>query len=393
MFLGGFGLPIGVPPLPEDPMMAKIAPQECLFYMSSSGMATPDGKSPNQTEQLLAEPEVRHLTAEVEKAIKAGLDRALKMQNAPQGPSAEEIVSLAEMPRGRPLALYVSSFEKVNNNIAIHGGLIVGVGDDAAKAKAVLDELVKRLLSMKPEEVEIAGQKWQTISPNPDVKIVWGFKGKYFMAVVGEGELEVMLKRENGDPPAWLTKLRKQLPVERVSTVAYVNREVLTQIVAMSGDPKADKILRALGLGNVTSLASVTGLDEKAFVSKTLLAIDGKAEGLFKLADVQPLTAKDLDIIPQDATFAAAFKLDPEAILALIQEITGKIEPRAKDEMDRGIGHMEEALKLKLRDDILKPLGTEWRLFDSPSEGGAFTGLTLVVSLKDPQQALATQNS
>src|SRR5471030_278564 len=92
--LSGFGLPLGTPPLPEDPMMARIAPQECLFYMSSSGMATPDAKSANQTEQLLAEPEVRHMAAEIERAIKTGLDRALKMQNAPQGPSSDEIVDL-----------------------------------------------------------------------------------------------------------------------------------------------------------------------------------------------------------------------------------------------------------------------------------------------------------
>ena len=29
---GGAGLPAGLPPLPEDPVLARIAPAECLVY-------------------------------------------------------------------------------------------------------------------------------------------------------------------------------------------------------------------------------------------------------------------------------------------------------------------------------------------------------------------------
>ena len=68
---GGMGVPLGVPPLPEDPVLAKIAPEDCLLYFSSSGMAKPDSKSTNQTEKLFAEPEVQAAVAEVEKLIRA----------------------------------------------------------------------------------------------------------------------------------------------------------------------------------------------------------------------------------------------------------------------------------------------------------------------------------
>ena len=56
---GQIGLPLGLPPLAEDPVLANIAPEECLVYFSWSGVAEPDPKSKNQTEQLLAEPEVQ----------------------------------------------------------------------------------------------------------------------------------------------------------------------------------------------------------------------------------------------------------------------------------------------------------------------------------------------
>ena len=64
---GGGGFPLGIPPLPEDPMLSRIAPDDCLVYVNSSGMATPEAKSKNQTEQLLAEPEVQRLVSEIER--------------------------------------------------------------------------------------------------------------------------------------------------------------------------------------------------------------------------------------------------------------------------------------------------------------------------------------
>src|SRR5512140_1348396 len=98
MWLGMLGLPLGVPPLPEDPMMAKIAPEECLFYLSSAGMAAPDAKSPNQVEQMLAEGEVQRLAAGVERAIKESLAKAMsRPHSSPPGVSAEDVAMLGKL--------------------------------------------------------------------------------------------------------------------------------------------------------------------------------------------------------------------------------------------------------------------------------------------------------
>ena len=80
--LGGFGLPLSVPPQPEVPLMAKIAPADCLFYMSLAGVATPKAGSDNLTEQLLAEPEVQKLVAELGRAVTSGLTGSLKERGA-----------------------------------------------------------------------------------------------------------------------------------------------------------------------------------------------------------------------------------------------------------------------------------------------------------------------
>ena len=51
---GGTGLPLGIPPQPEDPVMARVAPQQCLVYLSWAGTSKPDPQSKNQTEQTCA---------------------------------------------------------------------------------------------------------------------------------------------------------------------------------------------------------------------------------------------------------------------------------------------------------------------------------------------------
>ncbi len=69
LLFGGSAVPVSLPPLPEDPVMARVAPADCLWYLSWSGTAAADPKSTNQTEQLLAEPEVRDFLHGVGKAL------------------------------------------------------------------------------------------------------------------------------------------------------------------------------------------------------------------------------------------------------------------------------------------------------------------------------------
>ena len=199
-----------------------------------------------------------------------------------------------------------------------------------------------------------------------------------------------MLERSKAAPPKWLTDLHEKLPVERVSTVTYINARAVKELALPLAGPQAGKVadvLDALGFSNLTAMESVTGLDQQAFAAKTLWAIDGELKGIFRLADVKPLTPDDLAIVPRDATFAAAFKLDPAALFDLISEITASVQPEGKAEFDRNVERMNRSLGLNLKEDVLAPLGDTWRVFDSPAEGGAISGMTAVVALKDPQRA------
>ncbi len=44
----GMGIPLGIPPAPDDPVMARLAPEECAFYTTWSASAQANPASKNQ---------------------------------------------------------------------------------------------------------------------------------------------------------------------------------------------------------------------------------------------------------------------------------------------------------------------------------------------------------
>ena len=68
--LGGqTGLPLGVPPAPENPLILQFAPDECQFYSSWSATA-PANSEGNVTEQWMANPEIVASFNKLKSAIK-----------------------------------------------------------------------------------------------------------------------------------------------------------------------------------------------------------------------------------------------------------------------------------------------------------------------------------
>jgi len=418
---GGIGLPMGVPPAPEDPMMSQAAPEQCLFYTTWAGMAEPDATSENQTEQLLAEPEVQHLIAEVERQITAALVKAAEGEGPEAVPMVKDAIGWFKTLITQPTMMYVGEVkipgpdEQINGEAPdIRAGAMVRIGGDIANLRAKLEGYQLMVLRDKVATVQINGQPWYRLTFDPQApKITWGTWGEYLIVTVGEGETEALLARTQTPAPAWLTELRQQLPVERISTVSYVDVKSIMDLALraymgayeaardfdgppvalppMARNPVA-AFLNASGLNKVTSLASVTGLDGEGFVSRTQVGIEGVPRGLLSFVDAKPLAAGDLATIPSDATIAMALRINAEAVFDTITSMVGQIEPRARGEMAQGIAMMEASLGFNLRNDVLKALGDSICIYNSPGEGGlVVTGVTAVIDVKD-RESLAMVN-
>ncbi len=382
---GGAGIPLGIPPAPEDPLMAAVAPDECLFYTTWSGMADPDPNSPNHVEQLLAEPEVRDFFVELEKQIVTALKKAAEREGPETIQAIDDGAKWVKKLLTSPTAIYLSSVKMGPEGPDVQGAAIVNVGEEAVQLKALMQKYQAALLGPALKSVQIDGDTYYQIKPAPDAPLfTWGLKKRYFVVGIGEGAVEALLANARTPVPAWLTDLREKLPVERVSTVSYINVKGLVETFGPMGGPEVTQVIDALGLSNVTSVASITGLDEKGFISRNLLAIDGEPQGLLTMLPDKPLTAADLAAIPADATIAMALRLDPDEVFEAILSTIGKIEPRANDEMIREMNQMEAALGFSIRNDLLQAVGDTWCIYNSPSQGGLiFTGLTGVVKIKD----------
>ncbi len=187
--------------------------------------------------------------------------------------------------------------------------------------------------------------------------INWGVKDKYLVVGVGDGSLEEILKRADGTPPEWLAKVRKQLPIERQSTISYVNVKKIIEQFAPLGGARVQMVVDALGLGNVTSLAAVSGLEGEGFVNRTLVGTEGDPAGVLCLATGKPLGLTDLDSIPRDADFAVAGRLDLARVMERAIAIAGKIEPQAGVEIERNLKMLDEHLGIDLRKDVVELAG------------------------------------
>jgi hypothetical protein len=383
LYLGGFGLPLAMPPQPEVPLMAKVAPADCLFYMSLAGVASPSAGSDNQTEQLLAEPDVQKFLTEIGRAITSGATRTMRERGAPEALCSEETAGLAKILLSQPAAVYLSRAEKGHEGAPIRGGAVLRLGDDDA-VKTAIEATIERLALPGVETVEIAGQSWQRIKPAPNVTIVWGFRGRHFLVALGEGEMEAMMARAKGEPPEWLTSLRQDLAVDRFSTIVYVNIKGIVQATAPMAGPRAKGILTAIGLDNVTALRAVTGLDQECMVSRTQLALDGPPQGILKLMTASPLTAADFAGVPRNVNSASAAKINASAAFDWLCSVLEKAHPSTAGQMQAARAALEQKSGIKVREDLLDSLGDTWV---SQSAGPA--GSVITVSLKDPQKFLA----
>jgi len=400
LILSGFGVgaPTGIPPAPEDPVMSKLAPEECLFYTTWSGVAEADPNSPNQTEQLMAEPEVRlfmqRVTDEIVKAIR-------RQSGSPGGPAEALVgdgVRWGRQLLGNAGALFVSRANVGAGGVEVDAGLVLRAGDQAKELETWLLDVQRNFLPENSDQTDVDDDAWHHVRvPQPGFPpIAWGVKGPYLLVGVGEGAVERIVERARTEPPGWLQDLRKQLPVERIGGVSYLNVKQLVRSVAplarSAGGPPLPTILEALGLDDVQAVGSVAGLDGKTFISRTLVMLEGEPRGLLAFAAAPPLSAADLAIVPRDATFAVALRLDAAATMETAMGAVAQISPDAREEMEEGLGEMRRELGFDPQTDLLAPLGDRWLVYSAPSEGGlVVTGATAVVSVRDHARAVATQ--
>ncbi len=387
MFLGGFGLPLGVPPQPENPAMQHVAPANCVIYATWSGMAAPNGKSPNQTEQLFAEPEVQEFARSLDKSLAKFIAHFASQSGDPKaalmariGPQWTKTIIT------RSSAVFATKLETDGKKFIFEGGLLVDAGDQSVELAAGLIELMTTP-DNQPQAVTIGTNKLSRFAPQTggpiEAEVTIGAAGPYVLVGFGKDSVAGMIERVRAkQTPAWLTAISTRLPVERRASISYINTQAIVQSFLPLAGPDGARVAKSLGLDQIGEVIAVTGLDQEGMVSRSLLKIDGAATGLLALLDTKGIQPNQVNFLPKDATFATAFSFNTQQAYSLIGHLISENSPEAAQEFDQVALQFQKMFGLRLQEDLLAALGEVWTLSMAPADG--WLGVTATVDVRDP---------
>lgn len=366
LFGAAASFPAGGSPLALDPALSAIAPEKCLWYAASAGSGIADPASSNETEQLVAEPEVKRFLGEVDEQITAALRLSLS-SDALSRALATEVPKTLKILLTRPLALYVEELQvQADRTLNAEAALVVNAGHQKSALEASLQSLVKSASSSGPQLIRetTASGEWERVDlpPNwPEVRFGW--REDYFIVAVGKATPERIVKRLRGVGPEWLAQLRSEHPIGKEMVVQYVNVAAFLESVKPlleSQNPAAWPAMENLGLTRIQAIHSVSGYDAEGCASETHLVANEGRPGLLAFLPHKRLTKDDLAIIPKDALAAVVLQLDPSDILDQTLALASEFDPRAAENLQASLWQLDSHVGFSTREEIVESLGNAW---------------------------------
>jgi hypothetical protein len=395
---GAGGLPLSTPPLPPDPVIARVAPDACLIHLETAGLAAPAAGSKNLTERMLADPEMREFLGQVAEQV-MGLAR----QASPVDPDGVEALgTLLEAALTRPMALTVETFQPPSPEgpPQVVASLVIRVGDRGEAIERAAKWLAGSTPLFRFETVEVGGRAWQRLQDaGPESGTVsWGINDGSFIFAVGPKALESLVARMNDagrKAPAWKVALEKRLPLARQSTLTYFNAGEALRIATRLPAPDRDKLLTVLdasGLAKLETVGSVSGMTPEGVAASTWLGFDGPPKGIFA-PPASGIGPRQLAQIPADATMAQAWSLDLSAMLATVLGIVEATEPMAAAEFRENLERIRAVAGFDLDTHLLKPLGPDWTVLSVPAPGAMLPSVAIVAGVRDRATFAKTQKA
>lgn len=422
-------IPLGAPPV-QDPMLGRIAPEECVFYVGWSGIGVPDPKSTNSAERFLADPEVRHMRAEAARRFRLlcksrvnlemlGMLSMFGIDGVPPA-YADDVITWSELVATQPCAFFLTGHAgDAKTKTELNGAFVVNVGD-AQKHVAAMLERYKKMAVDAIEKKSVDGNTEYRIKGDAEWHLCWSLQGRYFVITFGKETPSKISQRMKGEEPKWFADIAKQLSVERRAAVVRLD------CVRLRLDCKAfyeacffeaKQHIDAIGFKNLRSFTLVTGLDREGFVSRAFVEADKETAARWQKIVARPLKADDLAVIPRDATYATMVNIDPSQLAACLawlqenlvgtskesnssQDASQIVTSIAQGDLSSASSLAGQCVKLpvvidkELRDGLASSLGETWRFYTSPSEGSLmFLNVTGVVRVKDRTRLVKTFDS
>ena len=384
--LGGpSSIPLGMPPGPEDPVMAQFAPEECLFYSTWSSTVTPD-PSRNVTERWMAQPEL----------VKSFDHLKLAMRQMSQSGEENEVAfdSVAYQLAARCLScsvgFYLSEIEFHQWTPLIEGGALIDLGTNGQELMEKITQAMKLLADrekIKIDMVQYSGFDFWTIAADQtEMKstLTWGFiRDQYLAITIGEGEMQRLLGNLRTAPPQWLTDLRNDLSVDRVSSVSRIDvdgcADRLLQFMEEEDPRSVDGMKRFFKIVGVSSLGEagwVSGLDGDGFICRGAYRTQGEPEGLLGLIVGEPLEPNAFGKIVDQPMIMLGARVSAPKAFELLRDFSGLYD-RSETQFDQGVAWISDTIGVNIQTDVLENLDDHAYLYGSVDPAQPMVGWVL----------------
>ena len=382
----GIGIPLGTPPTPEQPAMLQVAPEECLYFIHWSGRAEASAKSVNNAERLLADKEIQQFGTQVLGILRQSMiDLAGDNQTAEAKVIRELVPLLAETILAGPGTIYVSEAKLVEAGVAVDGGIVLSAGKEGLRLNELLTQFAGTVLQRPAAEVKVAGKEFRVLELGGGIpQITWGIVDEKLMVAVGDLAMEGMLARLKTPAPKWLTQTMTRWSIKRRSTIAYADLAAIrSRLSVIFAKERVQEILDQIGVGNLEAYYSVTGFDERLFVSHAAITFDGKLQGVLGLLEAPKLTETDFANFPADTLAALLLQADGKKVFEDVLLLLKMALEQDYQRFQQDLAALEKTIGVQLGEDFLAALGKRWQVYTAPDTGGWLTGWLLAVDVTD----------
>jgi hypothetical protein len=170
--------------------------------------------------------------------------------------------------------------------------------------------------------------------------------------------------------------------------------EDMTATFARIRDPQEVGNFEKLGVTGVKAIGLGLGTEAGRIREGLAVAAPGEKKGLLKiLASGRPLElAKVASAVPAGAMAFSAIRFDARGLLDQVTELARAFNPDADKDMAEGMKQFEQQFGLRLKEDVLDPLGDLVTMESVVPEDGLFPETVFAIDVKDGvkvQQTLA----
>ena len=364
----GIGLPIGMPPLAENPMMSRIAPEECYLFATWAGRDKPNTES-NPTEKWMAQESIGQFSRILELSLISNDTGKSASMDPRRLRSVKHAIKLIDIVVQSPGAIYLQDDPDFLSDMFIprliseepisrlNGGFVSAPGKRIDEFKKELDFFETLLSNEGLLKTKKIGEKTFHQIAGPETRyqtITWGFSDEYFVFAFGENSMEPLLENMGTPAPEWLKKSRAKFEINRVASFVVIDAKNFEKAFKAHDHAKQPPLLDEFGVTGLKSICWISGLDDRGFISESHIEFTEEPSGIFQLIDGQPIPGYLLHKIPGEKTFAFASRYSPADTFKLIKATIGK--QLGDNGIDDVIDDLEETTGIQIERDIVNAL-------------------------------------